>query len=54
MTSPNTESNLQFDSLYDDDEMLVTKRNGNTEIISFNKILTRIKKIGNEVNIKIN
>ncbi len=54
MTSPNTESNLQIDSLYDDDEMLVTKRNGNTEIISFNKILTRIKKIGNEVNIKIN
>ena len=53
MTSPtglNTNSHLNDD----DDEMLVTKRNGNTEIISFNKILTRIKKIGNEVNIKIN
>ena len=37
-----------------DDEMHVTKRNGETEIVSFNKILTRIKKIGNESNIKIN
>ncbi len=43
-------------TIYDnsDDEMQVTKRNGSTEVVSFNKILTRIKKIGNEVNIKLN
>ena len=27
----------------DDDEMYVTKRNGEQEIVSFDKILTRIK-----------
>jgi len=37
-----------------DDEMYVTKRNGKSEIVSFDKILKRIKKIGMEVNIKIN
>jgi ribonucleoside-diphosphate reductase alpha chain len=36
------------------DEMYVTKRNGNREIISFDKILNRIKKLGQEVDIKIN
>jgi len=36
------------------DEMYVTKRAGNREIISFDKILQRIKKIGSEVDIKIN
>lgn len=38
----------------DDDEMYVTKRNGMEEIVSFDKILTRIKRIGQEANIKIN
>lgn len=37
-----------------DDEMYVTKRSGNHEVVSFDKILNRIKNIGNEVNIKIN
>jgi len=36
------------------DEMYVTKRDGESEIVSFDKILTRIKKIGKEANIKIN
>ena len=36
------------------DEMYVTKRDGNIETVSFDKILTRIKKIGKEANIKIN
>jgi hypothetical protein len=35
-------------------EMYVTKRNGNKEIISFDKILQRIKKTGKDANIKIN
>jgi len=37
-----------------DTEMYVTKRNGQTEIVSFDKILKRIKKVGQEVNIKLN
>jgi ribonucleoside-diphosphate reductase alpha chain len=37
-----------------DEEMYVTKRNGQSEIVSFDKILTRIKKIGQEANIKLN
>ena len=35
-------------------EMFVTKRDGKTEIMSFDKILVRIKKLGQEVNIKLN
>ena len=35
-------------------EMYVTKRNGKKEIISFDKILQRIKKVGKEANIQIN
>ena len=35
-------------------EMRVTKRNGNLEEISFDKILNRIKKLGHEANIQIN
>jgi ribonucleotide reductase alpha subunit len=35
-------------------EMRVTKRNGQLEDISFDKILNRVKKIGQEVNIQIN
>ena len=38
----------------DDDEMYVTKRNGQLEIVSFDKILTRIKKLGKEADIKLN
>ena len=38
----------------DDDEMYVTKRDGKEEIVSFDKILTRIKRLGQEANIKIN
>jgi ribonucleoside-diphosphate reductase alpha subunit len=41
-------------SFVDEDEMYVTKRDGNQEIVSFDKILTRIKKLGNEAEIKIN
>jgi ribonucleoside-diphosphate reductase alpha subunit len=36
------------------DEMYVTKRDGVIEIVSFDKILKRIKRIGQEANIKIN
>ena len=35
-------------------EMYVTKRNGKKEIISFDKILQRIKKMGRDANIQIN
>jgi ribonucleoside-diphosphate reductase alpha chain len=37
-----------------DKEMRVTKRDGQLEDIAFDKILNRIKKIGQEVNIQIN
>jgi ribonucleoside-diphosphate reductase alpha chain len=46
MSSPKT--------IVEDDEMLVKKRNGNMEVIAFDKILRRIKTIGTEVGIKIN
>ena len=36
------------------EEMYVTKRDGIVEIVSFDKILKRIKRIGQEANIKIN
>ena len=49
MESPKSTSNVS-----DQDEMYVTKRNGKQEIVSFDKILKRIKKIGQEANIKIN
>ena len=38
----------------DNDDMFVTKRNGKLETVAFDKILQRIKKVGTEVNIKIN
>ena len=41
-------------SFDDEAEMYVTKRNGKTEVVSFDKILQRIKKVGTEVGIKIN
>jgi ribonucleoside-diphosphate reductase alpha chain len=37
-----------------EDEMYVTKRNGQKEIVSFDKILKRIRTIGTEAGIKIN
>lgn len=36
------------------EDMFVTKRNGSKEIVSFDKILTRIKRIGKEANLKLN
>jgi ribonucleotide reductase alpha subunit len=36
------------------EEMYVTKRNGEQEIVSFDKILQRIKKLGGEAGIKLN
>src|SRR6056300_1502356 len=42
------------DNYSEDDEMYVVKRNGTSEIVSFNKILKRIKTIGLENDIKIN
>lgn len=44
-------SNIPVDT---DEEMYVTKRNGNKEIVSFDKILRRIKTLGTEANIKLN
>jgi ribonucleotide reductase alpha subunit len=41
-------------SIEDDTEMYVTKRSGTQEIVSFDKILSRIKKLGQEANIKLN
>ena len=38
----------------EEDDMYVVKRNGQREIVSFDKILKRIKKVGMEANIKIN
>ena len=35
-------------------EMRVKKRNGQLEVIAFDKILNRIKKLGQEVGIQIN
>lgn len=35
-------------------EMRVLKRNGTLEDVAFDKILNRVKKIGNEANININ
>ena len=36
------------------EEMYVTKRSGDREIVAFDKILQRIKKLGQEANIRIN
>ena len=38
----------------DTDEMYVTKRNGKLEIISFDKILKRIKNVGKILNVSVN
>jgi ribonucleoside-diphosphate reductase alpha subunit len=49
MSSPNKSSFLS-----QEEEMYVVKRNGEREVVSFDKILQRIKKCGMEVGIKIN
>lgn len=55
MTSPLLTSYTDLHSLSDsDDEMNVTKRNGDLETVSFDKILQRIKRIGKEANINVN
>jgi ribonucleoside-diphosphate reductase alpha subunit len=51
-TSPSLNANTEW--LSQDEEMYVIKRDGNEEIVSFNKILKRIKTIGQECDIKIN
>ena len=38
----------------EEQEMYVTKRNGQLEIVSFDKILKRIKKVGQDVQLKLN
>jgi hypothetical protein len=38
----------------DESEMFVTKRNGDQEIVSFDKILNRVKTIGQQCNLKLN
>jgi ribonucleotide reductase alpha subunit len=40
--------------MFNDHEMNVKKRNGQLEIVSFDKILKRIKKVGQEVQLKLN
>ena len=50
---PSTSTN-NCNSIEDDTEMYVAKRSGTQEIVSFDKILSRIKKLGQEANIKLN
>ena len=54
MTSPLLTSNIDSFASILDDEMNVTKRNGELETVSFDKILQRIKRIGKEANINVN
>jgi ribonucleoside-diphosphate reductase alpha subunit len=44
----------QTQNPFGQEEMYVTKRNGKTEIISFDKILRRLRRLGVEANLKIN
>jgi len=44
----------KYDANNSDNDMRVTKRDGNLEEMSFDKILNRIKKLGQEVGIQIN
>lgn len=41
-------------STTEQEEMRVAKRDGTIEIVSFDKILTRIRRLGNEANLRIN
>ena len=55
MTSPSITSFMPPTSMITlEDEMNVTKRNGELETVSFDKILQRIKRIGKEANINVN
>jgi ribonucleoside-diphosphate reductase alpha chain len=54
MTSPMTTTSYMQPSDLIENEMNVTKRNGQLEIVSFDKILQRIKRIGKELDIKLN
>ena len=47
-------SNTHTKPLVDESEMFVTKRNGDLEIVSFDKILNRVKTIGQQYNLKLN
>jgi len=47
-------ANETHSTMEKDEEMLVTKRDGSKEVIAFDKILKRIRTLGNEANIKIN
>jgi ribonucleoside-diphosphate reductase alpha chain len=49
MTSPSGPSTMNFE-----EEMYVTKRDGRLEMVSFDKILKRIKKLGQDANVNIN
>lgn len=55
-SSPTTASYMSKISaaMNDESEMFVTKRNGDLEIVSFDKILTRVKTIGQQCNLKLN
>ena len=46
-------NNLNITSSMDDDDMYVIKRSGTREIVSFDKILTRVKKLGQQFSLKI-
>ena len=56
MTSPNSVSYMPTSTAAtnDESEMFVTKRNGDQEIVSFDKILNRVKTIGQQCNLKLN
>ena len=49
MTSPANPSTMNFE-----EEMYVTKRDGRLELVSFDKILQRIKTLGKQVNLNVN
>jgi len=54
MASPSLTSFMNPSVVMLEDEMNVTKRNGELEIVSFDKILQRIKRIGKDININVN
>ena len=54
MASPSLTSYMNPSVAMLEDEMNVTKRNGELETVSFDKILQRIKRIGKETNINVN
>ena len=50
----NVSSGRQSSNSFHEDEMKVIKRNGKFEVVSFDKILKRVKALGSECNITIN